>query len=92
MKRALAITTLGLLLALTSLYGESASAGPPPIGVKPPPPPRPVLPPVRAPRQDLSFWGVDTNLQQSRNELQPAGPRNFRAHRRLKKTQSANSK
>jgi hypothetical protein len=90
MKRALTITTIGLLLALTPIYAGSANAGPPPIGVKAPP--RPVLPPIRAPRQDLSFWGVETNLQQSRNDLQPAGPRNFRTHRRLKKTQSANSK
>ena len=79
-----------LLAALTLLLAGSAGAGP--VVFKPPPPPRAVRVPVVRPSQQLSFWGVETNLQQSRDELQPAGPKNLRMRGRLQKTRSTDWK
>lgn len=71
MTRASAISTIGwMLAALLPFYAESAPAASR-IVVRPPPRVIVRLPAVR-PQQQLSFWGVETNLQQYRDERQPA--------------------
>jgi hypothetical protein len=57
------------LVALMPLYAGSATAAR--VVVKPPPRVVVRLPAVRS-QQQLSFWGVETNLQQTRDDWQPA--------------------
>jgi hypothetical protein len=90
-RRVLAISAIGwMLAALMSLYAGSARAA---SRVVLRPPPRVVVrvPAVR-PQQQLSFWGVTTNVQQYRDDLQPAPPPGPRKHSRRRGMKSANRK
>jgi hypothetical protein len=89
MRRVVAICAIGGLFAALVPFC-AVSAGPPPIGLKPPPPPpRPVVRvPVVRPSQQLSFWGVGTNFQHSRDEWQYRQQEGSRARSRLPKAQS----
>jgi hypothetical protein len=89
MTRVSKISAIGCVLAvLMPFYAGSTRAAR--VVVKPPPPPRVVvrLPAVR-PQQQLSFWGVETTLQQSRDDSQPTAPRHHRRHAGLPKLKSA---
>jgi hypothetical protein len=90
MRRFVAIYAIGgLLAALTSVYSGGAAAVQ--VGVKVPPRPAVRVLAVH-PSQQLSFWGVDTNLQQSRDELQPAGPHGPHTRARLLRAKSSSGK
>jgi hypothetical protein len=85
MTRILAINVISwILVALTPLYAGGARAA---SRVLSGPPPRVIVrPPAVRPQQELSFWGVRTNLQQNRDELQPMAPRHLRKRSRLPKS------
>jgi hypothetical protein len=83
MRRFVAIGAIGALLVVLAPFC-AVNAGPP-LALKPPPPPPPPRPvvhaPVVQPSQQLSFWGVDTNLQRSRDEWQGAQGSRTRSQR-----------
>jgi hypothetical protein len=89
-RRVIAISAIGwMLAALMPACARSAQAASR-IFVRPPP--RVVVhPPAVRPQQQLSFWGVGTNLQQYRDEPQLV-PRDPRMPSRLRETKSANRK
>jgi hypothetical protein len=91
MTRISAINATGWILAAMMALCAGSAAAASRIVVRPPPRVE-VRSPAVQPQQQLSFWGVRTNLQQYRDELQPVAPQEPRKRSRLHHVNSADQK